>query len=278
MGNYLTRGALHSAVVLFTAFAVPISIGAQAVVRGFVYDDSSGKRLDGAAVMLVDARTDAPVANTKTDSLGQFSLKARQGLYQIAAVREGYTSVLSAPVPLSEGEQIMIRFPIAVTGDPHNKIGVLEHTKPSASAARSALEESPQLAAVERRRSVGTGVQFTRAQLDESQAMNVGEFLRRVPGVSVRDGGVNDAVQMRRGGVASLGSRSAPGLSCHVGWFLDGVRIDRPGAASMTAGLSTIRLDELDAIEVFKGISEMPPEFAAPDLKCGAVALWTRRG
>ncbi len=276
MGVHWNRRALQSAIVVLAAFVVPASVSAQAVVRGFVYDDSTGNRIAGAAVMLVDARTDAPVVNTKTDSLGQFTLKTRQGLFQIAAIREGYNSVLSAPVTLAEGEQLVIRFPIAVGADPRNKIGVLEHVKPNAAPARAALDESPQLAAIERRRVVGTGLQYTRGQLDESQAMTVGELLRRVPGVSVTDGNATETVQIRRGGSAPFGSRTPRSLVCHVGWFLDGVRMDRPGIAAMTEGLSSIRLEELDAVEVFRGVAEMPPEFATPDLRCGAIALWTR--
>ena len=270
MGSHLHRRALHSAAIVF-AFGIPISANAQAVVRGFVYDDSTGIRLAGAAVMLVDPQTDAAVVNTKTDSLGQFQLKTGRGRFQIVAIREGYNQVQSAPVPLADGEQLMIRVPIAMNGDPHNKIGVLEHVKPSASAVRTANE--PGYAGdIARRRLVGTGLQFTRDQLAESQANTVADFLRRIPGVDV---GATSGVQMRRSAGPAL---TSPSLACHVGWFLDGMRVDRPGAQSMAEGLSSIRIDELDAIEVFRGVSEMPAEFAQPDLRCGAIALWSRRG
>jgi hypothetical protein len=278
MGIHLHCRAFRSAVVT-AALLTPAALSAQAIVRGFVYDDSTGKRLADAAVMLVDAATDAAVVNTKTDSLGQFVLETRRGLYQIAAVREGYNSVLSAPVQLADGERLMIRFPIAMGGDPRNKIGVLEHVKPAAAQARTALDGSAHASAVERRRQVGTGIQFTRVDLEQSRALNVGEFLRRVPGVAVRDGNARDAVQIRRSVGANVGGSRVPSsLTCRVGWFIDGMRMDRPGIPASTEGLSTIRLEELDAIEVFRGISEMPPEFATPDLRCGAIALWTRRG
>src|SRR5262245_23467670 len=121
MVSHLHRRALHSAAI-FLAFGMPISASAQAVVRGFVYDDSTGTRLGGAAVMLVDPQTDAPVVNTRTDSLGQFQLKTGRGLFQIVAIREGYKQVQSAPVPLVDGEQLMVRVPIAMNGEPRNKI------------------------------------------------------------------------------------------------------------------------------------------------------------
>ena len=232
MGSHLHRRALHSAAIVF-AFGMPISAGAQAVVRGFVSDDSTGTRLGGAAVMLVDPQTDAPVVNTKTDSLGQFQLKTSRGQFQIVAIREGYKQVQSAPMPLADGEQLMIRVPIAMNGDPHNKIGVLEHVKPSSSAVRTANEPG-HAADIARRRLVGTGLQFTRDQLEESQAHTVADFLRRIPGVDIRDGASSDNVQMRRSGGPALASR-VPSLACHVGWFMDGMRVDRPGTNSMTS-------------------------------------------
>ncbi len=95
MGSQLNSCA-RAAYLALVALAAPATIAAQVVVRGIVYDDSTGARLAAAGVLLVDPRTDAPVANTKTDSVGQFILKSSKGVYQIAAVREGYTSVLSA--------------------------------------------------------------------------------------------------------------------------------------------------------------------------------------
>jgi len=274
MGSQLNSCA-RAAYLALVALAAPATIAAQVVVRGIVYDDSTGARLAAAGVLLVDPRTDAPVANTKTDSVGQFILKSSKGVYQIAAVREGYTSVLSAPVDFVDGEQLTIRIPIATGGDPRNRIGVLEHTKATAASSRSA-DNVGGLAGVARRRLVGTGVQYDRSQLEKSTAQTVGQFLEAVPGVSIRDPNVTSSVQMTRG-VNSPTTVRGPS-SCHVGWFIDGQRIDRQGSNPLTDGLSAIRLDDVEALEVFRGLAEMPPEFAAPDLRCGAVALWMRRG
>ena len=63
--------------------------------------------------MLVDPQSNAAVAYTATDSAGGFTLQVKDGVYQIGAVRPGYVSVLSAPVPLQSGERLTIRVPIA---------------------------------------------------------------------------------------------------------------------------------------------------------------------
>ncbi len=170
MGFRLNPRALRIPCVALLAIVAPSQVRAQVVIRGIVYDDSSGARLIGAGVMLVDPRTDAPVVNTKTDSVGQFILSARAGVYQLAAVREGYTPVLSAPVPFSDGEQLTIRFPIAVAGDPQHKIGVVEHVRSGTTTSPSRAATPAFLGNFERRRAVGTGLQYDRAQLENSPA------------------------------------------------------------------------------------------------------------
>jgi len=57
-----------------------------------------------------------------------------------------------------------------------------------------------------------------------------------------------------------------------------GLRIDLPGRTDpLTDSLGSMELDTIEGIEVFRGLSEMPVEFAEPDLRCGAIALWMRR-
>ena len=274
MGSHLHSRATRNAVAIIAGLFAPALLHAQAIIRGVVYDDATGARIAAAAVMLVDPRTDAAVVNMKTDSLGQFSFKIGHGVYQLAAVHEGRRPVLSAPIPLADGELMTVRVPVAQDGDPVHKIGVTEHVRPAAAAPKS--EGDPRLAAFERRRMAGSGGrQFDRARLDESPATTVGDFLTMVPGVAVRDGTSGSTVQMRRS--ASLTALNS-GSACRVGWFLDGIRMDRPGLSdAFMQTFAAMRLADVEAIEVFRGLSEMPAEYAAPELRCGAVAVWTKR-
>src|SRR4051812_1734180 len=115
--QFIRRAALCGSVLAIAAVPVAHTLCAQAVVRGVLYDDANGTPLRGT-VMLVDPSTDAAVVHATTDSLGQFQLQIKRGVFQLAAVRPGYNSVLSAPIPLENGERLTVRVPIATEGDP----------------------------------------------------------------------------------------------------------------------------------------------------------------
>ncbi len=274
MGFQFIRRAAGAAGLLFVAGLVPAAVQAQVVIRGILYDDATGLPVRGA-VMLVDPSTDAPVAHVRADSAGQFALQTREGQYQIAAVFPGYTSVLSAPVSLRDGEQMTVHVPIAVNGDPTHQIAVVQHVKPDHASVRS---DRSRLSAFDARRALGTGLHFDAQQIAHSQAATLGEFLQNVPGLSVTNPSTTSSMTMMRSvGSFTSSGRSTSSSACHIAWFIDGRRIDLPGMSDpITQGLGMMTLDNVIGIEVFRGLSELPPEFADPDVRCGAVALWTR--
>ncbi|HEX8944440.1 MAG TPA: TonB-dependent receptor plug domain-containing protein [Gemmatimonadaceae bacterium] len=282
--QYIVRASLAARVILLAA-AAQSAASAQVIVRGVLFDDANGARLRGT-VMLVDPSTDAAIVHATTDTLGQFSLKTSSGTFQIAAVRPGYTSVLSAPVTAQNGERFTVNIPIAASGDPRHQIAVVEHVRPQggASPRPNGLTadgmESVDAEEFQYRKLVGTGLHYSRKDFDKANANTLGEFLQSIPGLSVGNPASTSTMQMTRSaGMNGLSSRLAPGASCHMGWFVDGHRMDLPGQIDpITDGLGGMQLGTISAIEVFRGLSEMPSEFAEPDLRCGAVAIWTKRG
>lgn len=277
MGFLLTPRAAAAAGIVAAAITVA-PLNAQAVIQGVLYDDVTGAPVRGT-VMLLNPADDAPVAHVVADSLGRFELKAWSGTYQLAAVRDGYSSVLSAPIPLVSGERMTVRMPLAQEGAPRHHIGVTEHVRPDANAVRAAeeLTEAYGMATFKSRRKVGTGIQFDRAALAKANVTTLGEFLQNVPGIRVGNPSSTSSMQMSRS-TQLLAGGGGGNAACHVGWFIDGHRMDLPsGIDPITDGLGTMQLDIIDGIEIFRGVSEMPPEFAEPGLRCGAVAIWTRR-
>ena len=281
MGFQLNSRTFASISFILSAIALPAAVRAQVAIRGTLYDDSTGSPVKGT-VMLVDPSTDGAVVHVTADSSGQFDLKTGAGVYQIAAVKPGYTSVLSAPIELLNGERMTIRLPIAQNGDPQHRIGVLEHVKPDANAARAAryLRDAVDMGGFDARAATGTGLHYSRKDFAKSTVQTLGEFLQSVPGFQVTDPQSTSSMQTTRNSAMTAVALANGSMStCHLGWFMDGHRMDLPGQTDpITDGLGTIPLDNLEALEVFRGLSEMPPEFAEPDLRCGAVAIWTRHG
>jgi hypothetical protein len=273
MGFASIRAAATASLVI-AALVVSSDVAAQAVVRGVLYDDATGRPLQGT-VMLIDPQTDAAVVHSATDSAGNFSLQTRTGTYQISAVRPGYKSIISKAIPLNNGERLTIRVPIAEAGDPQHQIGVLERVRPTEGDQALASDgRRVQMSGFEARRLSGLGRRYLRTQLERSGVATLGQFLQSVPGMSVMDPTSTSSMRMNR----SAAMDQVGMTRCRVGWFLDGHRIDLPGQSDpMTDGLGSMGLDVIEAVEVFRGISEMPAEFAAPDLQCGAVAIWSRR-
>jgi hypothetical protein len=281
--QFILRASSVARAVLF-AVAASAAASAQVVVKGVLYDDANGARLRGT-VMLVDPATDAPIVHTATDSLGQFSLKTSTGTFQIAAIHEGYKSILSAPIKAQSGESFTLNIPIAEAGDPQHNIAVVEHVRPDGGRPRAngVTPDGMPVSDAERfqsRRAVGTGLHYTRKDFAKTNATTLGEFLQSIPGLSVRDPSSTASMQMTRSAwMTGLASQTSPGSACHVGWFVDGHRMDLPGRLDpLTDALGSMQLDGVSAIEVFRGLSEMPAEFAEPDLICGAIAIWTSHG
>jgi hypothetical protein len=272
----IRRGALFVGISLVTAAGAPRLYG-QAVLRGILYDDATGTRLRGT-VMLVDPATDAPVIHMSTDTLGQFSMQFGGGTFQIAAVYPGYTSVLSAPLSFQPGERMTVRIPIAADGDPTHKIGVLEHFRPGDDRKQVRSSRPSIMDGFEMRRVLGTGLQYDHNQLVRSQLRTLGAFLQTVPGLQV--GNPNSTSSMVIGRTQALAAAAAAsGYSCRVAWFLDGHRLDIAGRTdSMTESLGSLPLEHIAGVEIFRGVSELPAEFAEPDVRCGAVAIWTQVG
>ena len=65
---------------------------------------------------------------------------------------------------------------------------------------------------------------------------------------------------------------------------MDGFLINRREASVLGARPMDYRIDDMvlpssvEGIEIYRGLSTVPPEFLNPDAECGVIAIWTRRG
>jgi hypothetical protein len=246
--------------------------GAEAQVRlhGRVIDDASSEAVAGASVVMQDARGRA-VARQLTDELGQFSFTAQgAGPVRLVAERIGFRRTVTPPLSL-EG-YTLFRVEVRVAAE----AVVLA---PLEVVSRSRTDRGPTLAGFDERRTMGTGWFVTREEIESQRPSRVTDLLATAPGVAMQSGGVGGrrTVYMSRSG------------HCPAQIFVDGFHVNRPTrqAVGGRRGASTTEafpIDDLvqpgsiEGIEVYQGLSRIPPEFRTLDVACGVVAIWTRRG
>jgi hypothetical protein len=118
------------------------------------------------------------------------------------------------------------------------------------------------LDAFDRRKSGARGTFITRAQMDKMDARSGADVLRTVPGVRVEAGrgGMGNRVIMNRGS----GVRQ-----CVPTTYVHGMQY--------SGTIDDFAADEIEALEVYVGISEIPPELDKIGKGiCGVIVIWTR--
>lgn len=227
-------------------------------VRGRLIEDGSDKSIAGASLRMLD-ETNNVVARTVTDSTGGFLLEARAaGRYKLAVDAEGYRGTVTPAFSLEEGTQIIVRYTLSPTVILLAPLEITARSRP--------LISGMTMQGFNERRAKGQGFAITREQIDQRHARLVSDLLRMVPGVRV---------EWRFGGsrITVTGSSRAARGNCAVRVLLDGIEF-RWGSTT----IDDIPTFDIEAIEVFRSIAELPPEMAGPESSCGVIAIWTRRG
>ena len=120
------------------------------------------------------------------------------------------------------------------------------------------------------RRERGSGDFFTRSEIEERNPIVITDLSRGVPGVTLTQS--DFSVQIRF-------SRAMRGLGGGTGCSSPLIYVD--GAFAGGAG-DYVNLDNLvipnqvEAIEVYKGPSQIPPQFNMTGSACGVIVIWTR--
>ena len=116
---------------------------------------------------------------------------------------------------------------------------------------------------IDRQRRMGLGTILTRDDIERRVGGRVTDLMQGMAGVRVIPGPEGTTIQMRR--AVSL-------RGCPVQIYLDGIKV---GTGSPD---DYVIPTELEILEVYRGGSQVPPEFSGSDAQCGVVAMWTRRG
>jgi hypothetical protein len=136
----------------------------------------------------------------------------------------------------------------------------------------------------ERRRRNGFGRFFTRAQLRDREAMRLTDFLRTATGIRfvVLPIGCGSGLAL-----ASMRPRATPpppsmdcgshkvDSACYLDLFIDGFPVWQWGQ-SPPPDVDQFAVRQLQAVEIYTGLAQMPPEFPRSEGGCGAVVMWSR--
>ncbi|MEX2571664.1 MAG: carboxypeptidase regulatory-like domain-containing protein [Gemmatimonadota bacterium] len=211
------------------------SLNAQTVIEGTVFEDGTSEPISNANIRLIGTDGEI-VGGTLSDLSGTFRMLVEEpGTYSLAIRHIGYAPVLAEELPITEGEDLRLEVRLAPTAVPLEAVTVI--------VDQPATSESGRLGAFRRR-----------AEL--SQRMGRGRILMR-----------EDIERMGSNSTRDLLAGLLFSSSCQHNVMLDGI----PAVGQLT-GISP---DDLAGIEIYRGVSQIPPEYYRYGM-CGLALLWTR--
>ncbi len=263
-------------------------------IRGTVVDQTTGDPVWVASVMLLDEEG-ILLKGTVIDETGRFTLELPgAGIYTVRTDAAGYaTFVTSLDVGTNERMNLQIRL------DP---VTVLDTLTISGTSVR---RDASLFGGFYDRQERGLGgLYFTKEQIEQRGPSQITDLLRTAPGVRVvpMAGGPSGVTHytVRMLGASFQGaetdifnSRNPIGLSlsdttpdvrvslgqqsCIPILWLDGVRLGPIDEASGVGIDGVVSPDVVEGIEVYRGLGEIPAEFASANARCGVLVVWTKR-
>ena len=256
---------IASACALIGWLVAAASSGASAQqggrISGWVLEDSTRLPIPTAQIALWrDARV-APERIARTNDTGYFSLElAGMGDFELRVQRLGYSPFARRLVVLDTLANVEIRlFMTPVPGR------VAEVTVTGQERSASFVLED-----FERRRQRGPGTFFTRDQLEARGWPGLMDLLRGLPGVDMEAG------RFRGASGVSLNPEQRP---CRPVLFIDGARATSVDASQLELrhALESVSGNTMTAVELYRGLSELPPGTEGWQARCGAIFVWTKR-
>ena len=237
-----------------------------AVLSGFVLrDDAAEEPIAGAEVVIASASLSA-----RSDSTGRYRISDVPLGVHVITVRHIAHTALTTQLTFGHAETVERDFLLT-----RHRAVALDTIE---------VEAKPLVREFEERRRLGNGHFITRAQLEEREGRKMSDVLSQVPGLRVTRGlvgrawissgreriSINRESQLTRF-ERQLGAR--PGCYAHV--YLDGTRVY--GGREPLFDINSISPVEIEAIEYYSGLAQVPAQYNRPGSVCGVLVIWTRR-
>ncbi|HEX6066744.1 MAG TPA: hypothetical protein VFZ04_21060, partial [Longimicrobiales bacterium] len=123
------------------------------------------------------------------------------------------------------------------------------------------------------------GAYIMREEIEKKHADRISQLVIGRAGLRVQQVARGPSSGITRGDLVMRGGMQTSMRSayCFPRIYLDGV-LARPSSTSApTLTLDEIaKPEEIEAIEIYRSSSQIPPEFSGADSSCGVVVVWTR--
>ena len=268
--GYLRQGARILRQILLLGLAGSPAV-AQSVLRGIVLTEG-GDPIRDAQVAIGKLQLQATVG-----PVGEFSFTTvPSGKFSVLARAIGFEPTVRE-FRFSGRDTILAEFRLKASGQRLDSL-VVRGTETTVSPGMRAFEE---------RRAAGLGRFLTSADLRKREHSALSDVLRMTAGLKLirrpQDCGGGYALATGRGGEVFW----QPWMVCHGGYpfelacyvsvYLDGIRLWAAGSRE-PPNVDGFPVVSLQAIELYRGPSELPTQYQATGSACGAVLLWSRTG
>lgn len=244
------RRWLSRAGAIAIAAVVPGVVAAQAAPW-----DLNGSVRTAAGQPVFSAMIEIGVASTRTDSLGNFTIRAtRRDSLTITIKRLGFTpvSILLGPAELV-GDTLLVLM--------NENAQMIEGVMVKARDLRSSLG----FGSFEDRRAQGLGLYVTRQEITDRNTLRLSDVLRGQRGVYL--------LRLSAGSYGVRFSSFQSRRNCAPELWIDGQR-----ARGME--IDDIPANTVEAIELYRSAATTPFQFTVADgastQRCGTVVIWTR--
>lgn len=202
-----------------------------------------------------------PVALAQLSLLGLRSTSDSTGRYQFASLPAGLAKLTVRRIGF-EPREYPVELALGRADSLNVVLTLLAMELPGVTTEAAAMREV-RLSHFYRHRKGGNGIYFDRAELEERKVQRLSDLMRRLPGIRI--------MTDRNGRYVLRMGRSSGGRDCPPDFWVDGVR-----ASFMQ--IDDVPLTDVEALEIYRGPSALPPEFNTRlgNPGCGAIVIWTR--
>jgi len=272
------RATQKGDVVLSPDLRIPERVG-WTRVDGLV---DLGSPRPGAVLMgriLTASQQPIASADVSIPSLGSSDRSSTTGTYRISDIPAGSREVTVRQLGYA-AQTVTIQFTDGSTVERDFVMASAQVLDSVVVAARPT-----KLPEFEERRKLGIGHYITRDELAKQENRRMSEVLLQVGGLRIeRSTGASAAwVKAGRGQMttyqpdaysAAVGAKPA----CYVDVWLDGVRVYEGARGQPLFDINTLQPAILEGVEYYAGASQTPIKYMRPNLDCGVLVVWTRRG